>query len=391
MGSVAANRENRIFAPLMDGHDGEASRYDVICLSHLRWDFVFQRPQHLLTRCGKGRRVFVVEEPHFDGSEPRLEQREDGQVLVVVPHLPRDLGEAETHRLQRGLLDGLIAEHAVRDFVLWYYTPMALPFSDHLKPRAIVFDSMDELSLFKGAPPELVEREAELLRRADVVFTGGQSLFEAKKHRHHNIHALPSSIEVEHFRTALAPQADPDDQAGIAHPRIGFYGVVDERFDIDLLRSAAALRPDWQFVIIGPVVKIDPAHLPTSANIHYLGMKKYADLPRYLAGWDAAMLPFARNESTRFISPTKTPEYLAAGRPVVSTPITDVVDPYGHLGLVTIADDPRSFVAALEYAMEQGKDPVWRGKVDAFLAGNSWDRTWSRMRELIDAAVAARG
>ncbi|HYE07209.1 MAG TPA: glycosyltransferase family 1 protein [Planctomycetota bacterium] len=390
MGSAVSTRETRIFAPLLDGRDGDAARYDVICLTHLRWDFVFQRPQHLLSRCGKGRRVFVVEEPHFDAAEPRLDQREDGQVLIAVPHLPGGLSEAQVHAHLRALLDGLIAEHAVRDYVLWYYTPMALPFSDHLQPRATVFDSMDELSLFKGAPPELVAREAELIRRADVVFTGGQSLYEAKKHRHDNIHAFPSSIEFEHFRAALSPQDDPADQAGIAHPRIGFYGVVDERFDIELLREVALLRPDWQFVILGPVVKIDPAHLPKSANIHYLGMKKYAELPRYLSGWDVAMLPFARNEATRFISPTKTPEYLAAGRPVVSTPITDVVEPYGNLGLVAIADEPRAFAAAIEHAMEQGRDQAWRGKVDAFLAGNSWDRTWMRMRELIDAAVAAR-
>ncbi len=391
MGSAVSNRESRIFAPLLDGHEGDAARYDVICLTHLRWDFVFQRPQHLLSRCGKGRRVFVVEEPHFDTSEPRLDQREDGPVLVVVPHLPGGLSEAQVHAHLRAMLDALIAEHAVRDYVLWYYTPMALPFSEHLKPRAIVFDSMDELSLFKGAPPELIARETALIARADVVFTGGQSLFEAKKHRHDNIHAFPSSIEVEHFRAALAPQADPEDQAGIGHPRVGFYGVVDERFDIDLLANVARLRPDWQFVIIGPVVKIDPAHLPRAANIHYLGMKTYAELPRYLSGWDVAMLPFARNEATRFISPTKTPEYLAAGRPVVSTPIADVVEPYGNLGLVTIADEPRAFVAAIEYALDQGKDPVWRGKVDAFLAGNSWDRTWTRMRELVDTAVAAKG
>jgi glycosyltransferase involved in cell wall biosynthesis len=386
MGWIAESRDNRIFAPLRD--DG-AVRYDVVVLSHLRWDFVFQRPQHLMTRCARSRRVFFVEEPVLDADRPRLDQRDDGDVRVVVPHLPPG-DEAATRERMRALLDALIAEHGMRGYVLWYYTPMALPFSDHLEPEAIVFDSMDELSLFKGAPRELVEREAELMRRADVVFTGGQSLFEAKRDRHPNIHPFPSSIEIEHFRAALAPQADPDDQAAIPGPRIGFYGVVDERFDIDLLGGVARLRPDWRFVILGPVVKIDPAQLPRAANIHYLGMKRYPELPRYLSGWDAAILPFARNEATRYISPTKTPEYLAAGRPVVSTPIADVVRPYGELGLVQIAGDPPSFVAALETAMAQGRDDAWRGKVDAFLAGNSWDRTWMRMRELIDAVVTAR-
>lgn len=358
------------------------ARADMICLSHLRWDFVYQRPQHLLSRCARSRRVFFVEEPIYGDGPTRLEMcpRQD-MLWVVIPHLPHGTPPAEANELQRKLLDGLIGEQGIRDYLLWYYTPMAMPFSRHLLPAAVIYDCMDELSHFKGAPPQMREREAELFHWADVVFAGGQSLFEAKCHQHRNVHAFPSSVDVEHFAIARRALPDPADQADVPFPRIGFFGVVDERFDLPLLEACAERRPDWQFVVIGPVVKIDPVSLPKRPNIHYLGGKAYAELPRYLAGWDAAMLPFARNDSTRFISPTKTPEYLAAGRPVVSTPIRDVVNPYGNLGLVRIGESPDEFLDAIELALEDGQDSRWREKVDSFLSRLSWDVTWAAMED----------
>ena len=248
---------------------------------------------------------------------------------------------------------------------------------------------MDELSAFKGAPRALKDYETELLKRADLVFTGGQSLYEAKRDQHRNIYAFPSSIDAAHFAQARASRSEPADQAGIPHPRMGFFGVIDERMDVELLDAVAAARPDWHLVMIGPVVKIDPAELPCRDNIHYLGGKTYAELPLYLSGWDVALLPFARNESTRFISPTKTPEYLAAGRAVVSTSIRDVVRPYGEQNLVHIADTPAEFIAAIESALSE--DTALRmQKVDPFLAQTSWDETWGRMAELIDDVVTAR-
>lgn len=367
---------------------------DLICLSHLRWDFVYQRPQHLLSRCAKDRRVFFVEEPIYGAGPLRLDvsQRED-KLYVVVPHLPEGLlSEVAVEAIQQALVDRLIAEHAITDYVLWYYTPMALGWTRHLKPQAIVFDCMDELSAFKFAPRSLREREAELLARADVVFTGGQSLYEAKRDKHPNIHAFPSSIEREHFAQARELKDEPADQAAIPHPRMGFFGVVDERFDTQLLDQIAEARPDWHLVIIGPVVKIDENDLPRRANIHYLGGKSYKELPAYLAGWDVAALFFARNEHTRYISPTKTPEYLAAGKPVVSTSIRDVVRPYGELGLVRIADDAAEFVrAAAEIGMDEFvADDAWLARVDEHLAKNSWDQTWARMAAHIGEAIARR-
>jgi UDP-galactopyranose mutase len=282
----------------------------------------------------------------------------------------------------------MLAEHNVSEYLLWYYTPMALSFSAHLKPKFVVFDCMDELSAFKGAPAEMREREAELMRRAHVVFTGGQSLYEAKAGRHSHLYAFPSSIDYAHFAQARTLTSDPWDQAGIPHPRVGFAGVIDERMDIELLAGIADLRPDVQFVMLGPVVKVDPALLPQRANIHYLGGKSYKELPAYMSSWDAAMLPFAHNESTRFISPTKTPEYLAAGKPVISTSITDVVRPYGTQKLVRVADTPQDFAAAIDAALNiDAKDADWASRRDAFLANMSWDITWSKMLESIESRL----
>jgi UDP-galactopyranose mutase len=363
---------------------------DLICLSHLRWDFVFQRPQHLLTRCAKDRRVFFFEEPLVGDGSPRLAvSGRSGGVFVAVPHLPRQMSEDAAVAAQKQLLDKLLDDHEVAEYILWYYTPMAIAFSRHLTPAAIVYDCMDELSAFAGAPPALRNHEAELFTKADVVFTGGQTLYEAKRRLHPNVHAFPSSVDVRHFAQARRPQPDPPDQAGLPHPRLGFFGVIDERMDLRLIEGVAAARPDWHLVLIGPTAKIDPDCLPKVANVHVLGPKRYQDLPRYLAGWDVALLPFARNESTRFISPTKTPEYLAAGQPVVSTSIRDVIRPYGQLGLVRVADTVLDFVAAVEAALRE--DPgARRLRADAFLTQTSWDGTWARMRRLMDAAVRAR-
>ena len=354
---------------------------DVLCFSHLRWNFVFQRPQHLLSRCARDHRVFFFEEPIFEQNSraPHIAVTPtDSGVHVAVPHLPEHCRH-DAGRVLRGLLDRIVAEHRVRPQVLWYYTPMALGFSGHLDAPVVVYDCMDELSGFAGAPPGLLDAERALLARAHVVFTGGRSLYEAKKHLHSNIHPLPSSVDVAHFAQARRPDlAAPADQAGLARPRIGFFGVLDERFDAGLIRGAASLRPDWQFVLVGPTVKVDPASLPHAANIHYLGQKAYRDLPAYLAGWDAAILPFARNDATRFISPTKTPEYLAGGKPVVSTSITDVVHPYGDLKLARIADTPEAFVEAIAAALaEDATDRL--GRADRLLATMSWDTTWAAM------------
>ena len=364
-----------------------AADHAVVCFSHLRWDFVFQRPQHLLTRFAKRRDVLFIEEPIFDDGEPRfvVTARQDG-LKVAVPHLPHGTDVSAINTLMSDLVDRLLEEQGINDFVAWYYTPMMLSWSEHLMPLAVVYDCMDELSGFKNAPTELRLKEAELFALADLVFTGGRSLYEAKREQHPAVYCFPSSIDAKHFARALEIETDPDDQANIPRPRIGFCGVIDERSDIVLLRQIAESRPDWQFVMVGPVVKIDENDLPRLANIHYLGGKDYNDLPEYLGGWDVAMMPFALNESTRFISPTKTPEYLAAGLPVVSTPIRDVVRPYGEAGVVKIAETAEEFVAAIEEA-RAGDLAAHRQKSAGFLETMSWDKTYEGMSELIDEVV----
>lgn len=339
-----------------------------------------------MSRYAIARRVYFVEEPLFNdaATSATVTVEAHGHLVVVVPQLPSRFTSQQVLAAQRSLLNQLIAAEKIERYVLWYYTPSALRFSDHLTPEAVVYDCMDELSAFKNADPELPALERSLFRRADLVLTGGQSLYEAKKQSHHNIHAIPSSVDVDHFAAARRTKDEPDDQKGIPHPRLGFFGVLDERLDTHLLAGIADAKPDWHLVMIGPVVKIDPADLPRRPNIHYLGPKSYADLPRYIAGWDVALILFARNEATRFISPTKTPEYLAAGKPVVSTSIRDVVNPYGELGLVRIADAVPDFVRACEGALTE-EPAARRARADAYLRNTSWDRTWSKTALLLKA------
>jgi glycosyltransferase involved in cell wall biosynthesis len=366
---------------------------DIVCVSHLRWDFVFQRPQHLLTRAAAGRRVFYVEEPIFGEGTPALQVRTvTGGVIVLVPRLPLTATPEEQLEQQEMLLGEFLNEQAVSEFALWYYTPMALMFTRRLSPAVVVYDCMDELTGFAGAPPRLAELESELLRDADVVFTGGRSLFEAKRTQHQNIHCYPSSVDVKHFEAARTTSNEPVEQASIPHPRLGYYGVIDERIDYDLLRQVAAARPDWHIVLVGPTAKVNPDDLPAASNLHYLGGRPYSELPSYIAGWDVALMPFARNDATRYISPTKTPEYLAAGKPIVSTSIHDVVHPYGERGLAAIADTPEEFVAAVEQLLGEpdGARQQRQNAADAFLAGGSWDRTWDGMRDLIEQAANRR-
>ncbi len=367
----------------------------LLCLSHLRWDFVFQRPQHLMARAAAGYRVVYFEEPLPSTTDwPYLRTRIAPEgVLVATPMLPAELDAAAADVAQRELLDDLLTELAVPVAIAWYYTPMALAVAGHLRPAVTVFDSMDELSAFRGASPRLALLERRLLKRADLVFTGGRSLHEAKRRLHSHAHLFPSSVDAAHFhaaRSGPAPSGEPPGQDGLPRPRIGFFGVLDERMDYGLLDAVAAARPEWQLVMVGPTAKIDPATLPRRLNLHWLGMKPYAELPVYLAGWDAGLMPFALNEATRFISPTKTPEFLAAGVPLVSTSVPDVVADWEKDGLVAIADGPDAVVAAIETLLTRPRQP-WLARVDRRLTYLSWTATWVRMRSLIeDVASAAR-
>lgn len=365
--------------PLPPSRDGSGI---LLCFSHLRWNFVFQRPQHLMTRLARTMPVLVWEEPEYASiPAPRLALRAEGANLrVATPQLPHGLDAVASEAALAALLQLCLADEppvAVR----WYYTPMMLAFSRDVKAGCTVYDCMDELSAFRFAPPELLALETELLEAADLVFTGGYSLFEAKRERHDDVRPFPSSVDVPHFARARVHTLPAD-----AAPRLGFYGVIDERMDLDLLRHLAEARPGWIIEIVGPVVKIDPADLPRYPNILYPGMRSYDELPAVVAAWDVALMPFALNEATRFISPTKTPEYLAAGRPVVSTPIVDVVRHYGEVAGVLVAEAGDPFVAACDAALllARGPDRRWLEEADALLAATSWDDTAAAMLAAID-------
>lgn len=370
---------------------GATAPAPLICFSHLRWDFVLQRPQHLMERFGKDRQVFYFEE--YIPTDHHLAYLEyhpfaGTEIVAIRPRVPHWWDEAQRETALAALLNTMLRLHRIVAPILWFYSPMMYAFARHVEASAVVYDCMDELANFRFAPPRLAALEAELLQRADVVFTGGASLFAAKRDQHDNIHAFPSSVDVAHFsraRSGLAPAAD---LAGMTGPLLGFYGVIDERIDLGLLEQVARARPDWSLVMVGPLAKIGEADLPQVPNLHFIGARNYADLPAYLAGWDVALMPFAINDATRFISPTKTPEYLAAGVPVVSTPIADVVAEYGALDGVTIAATADDFIAACAAALLLRQED-WRPAVDDKLASMSWDQTFRQMSHLIDQ-VATR-
>lgn len=354
----------------------------IVCFSHLRWNFVYQRPQHLLTRFAKENTVYFIEEPIFHENEDQYIINQQNEIIVITPQLHNNT-EGDIIQRQRKLLKQFIQTENISTYIFWYYSPMMYLFSKDLYPSLIVYDCMDELSAFKFAPPELKEAENELFNVADVVFTGGHNLFKAKKDKHHNIYPFPSSIEKEHFAKARLHNQDPLDQQNIPGPRLGFFGVLDERFDIELIRIVAAARPEWSFVFLGPIVKINKTDLPHNHNIYYLGSKQYNELPAYISGWDIALIPFAINESTEFISPTKTPEYLAAGKPVISTAIKDVLTPYEEEGLVSIIQSSQEFINAAENLLMHKDKRKWLAHVDVFLANNSWDNTYKEMLTII--------
>ncbi|HEV2503760.1 MAG TPA: glycosyltransferase family 1 protein [Mesorhizobium sp.] len=351
----------------------------LLCFSHLRWDFVYQRPQHLLTLASKTKKVIYFEEPLFEQATVASMRTHavSPSLKVVTPILPVGTLPAEAEKMQRQFVDLLVASTSRDLLTLWYYTPMALSFSDHLACDVCVYDCMDELSAFKNAPSELVRMERQLLERADIVFTGGQSLYEAKRGLHSSIFPFPSSIDLAHFHQARGPGNDPVDQEAIPHPRVGYFGVIDERLDVELVARTARSMPDVHFVLVGPVVKIDATRLPQADNLHWLGGKDYADLPNYLRHWDAGWMPFALNAATRYISPTKTPEFLAAGVPLVSTAIVDVVRTYGAEGLVAIID-AEDATTELRAVLARRRDALLR-QVDAYLLDMSWENTWLAM------------
>lgn len=372
----------------------------IIVFSHLRWNFVFQRPQHLLTRLAKHYKIIFVEEPVNTGSAFVEPSQVAPNVTVLVPHTVEqgwgfnDEQMAVIGPMVRSWL--IFNVDLTAGYGLWFYTPQALPLKGAFGPDFVVFDVMDELSMFAHAPASLKAREKELLETADVVIAGGPSLARAKQEVRPDTLSLPSSVDADHYSPQRAKEAEEashyEDELehDIPHPRIGFFGVIDERLDIDLVVAIADANQKWHVVMVGPVVKIDPAILPKRSNIHWLGSQPYSLLPQIVQGWDVCILPFALNDATKFISPTKTLEYMAAEKPIVSTAIHDVIELYGTV--VKIGNTHQEFIDEIEAFLVEDPVPaaarVVLGK--ELVKAHSWDETADKVHDAIEAAIAKK-
>jgi glycosyltransferase involved in cell wall biosynthesis len=371
----------------------------IIVHSHLRWDFVWQRPQQLLSRLSERNRVLFVEEPIYldDIAAPRLDlSLPSPRVHRAIPALPGTLRGRydESATAVRDLIrrtvaaDGALAGLFTNP-IQWFYTPMPAPaMIGAFGERAVVYDCMDELSKFRFAPTELVDREHFLMAEADVVFTGGYRLWESKKKHHRNVHFFGCGVDVAHFASARSDDLPvPPEMAQLGRPVMGYYGVIDERIDYDLLRELAAAIPEASLVMVGPVVKVDPAELPQAPNIHWLGQRKYDELPAHVKGFDVCLMPFALNEATEYINPTKTLEYMAAGKPIVSTAVYDVV--HHFTPVVAVARSRAEFADAVRQAIESPDESLIRRGVEQ-ARSNSWESIVSQMERIIATAVRTR-
>lgn len=361
---------------------------DLVCFSHLRWDFPHQRPHHIMSRCARDRRVFYIEEPIYTtGTSMWLDisQRECG-VWVVVPYLSEGITADEAREAQQALLEELFTEFEINNYAFWFYRPAALEIARNMHPIATIYDCIGgtaDRDSAAGAPT----LEEELLKHSNLVFAAGESIFKSKRNEKGNLYLCANGVDFDHFAQAREIFDDPADQARIPYPRIGYCGVIDERIDFKLLDAMAEARPDWQIVMLGPIVGIDQETLPQRKNIHYLGEKLYDELPAYMAGWEVAMLPFVRSWETSASNPIKIAEYLAAGKPTVSTSINDIVHYYGRKRMVHIADTLAEFIiAAADAGMDEPRDlSDWLERVDHYFVGHTWDRIWSRMKYLMES------
>lgn len=397
-GSVARlasleKRRSQVFG-LSDRQTAWHSDAPIVVHSHLRWSFVWQRPQQIHSRLALNHPILFVEEPvRAESGHSRLElSRVAPNILVAEPRIAEDFWssreevEARVLALLREAAQPGGAAANFRNAIHWVYTPQMEPqIAAFGLPVAVVYDCMDELTHFAFAPPELFEREQRLLARADVVFTGGTELFLAKSRLHKNVHAFGCGVDFEHFSSAGAVEDLPPDIARLPRPRLGYIGVLDERLDYALINCLAEENPEGTVVLVGPVVKVDASRLPRADNLVYLGARPYSTLPAYLAGFDVCLMPFALNAASKYINPTKTLEYLASGKPVVSTPVRDVERNFSEV--VHIASAPE-FSARVREVLSGGRLDPARGLDLA--RHSSWDETVSEMERLVRKTVRLR-
>jgi glycosyltransferase involved in cell wall biosynthesis len=370
------------------------SDFPIIVHSHLGWDWVWQRPQQFHSRLSKTHPVLFVEGPipseEVEKSRVTLREISDYPNIVVLQMVVpasrfRTDGawvDTERRRLVQTVLEGPLGR-SFENPVQWFYDPMAVTaFLGHMDESAVVYDCMDELSQFKGAPRELVRRERELLNAADVVFAGGPKMARSKARFNSNCHSYGCGVDIKHFGKARhAATKVPQDVAQLSGPVLGYIGVVDERLDYDLLANLADHNPAWSIAIVGPHTKVDPADFPKRDNLHFLGGRDYSQLPAYAKAFDVCMMPFAKNEATEYINPTKALEYMATGRPIVSTDVEDVVLQFSDVVEIAVTHD--EFIAGCERSIAQ---PSLR-RINAGLKmakNNSWDSIVAQLERHVE-------
>lgn len=371
--------------------------YPIIVHCHLRWDGVWQRPQQFLSRLSKRHRILFVEGPllHDSFAPPSYTVRqvpEHTNITVMQTSFPASRFhegqwvDQERCRLLEEALAGPL-RGLFSDPVQWFYDPMAAPAHiGKFDERAVIYDCMDELSQFKFAPPEIIQRERFLLKEADVVFTGGRKMCESKSRFNRNCHFYGCGVDVEHFSQARSPhtQVPHDVPMGDAKFVLGYFGVVDERLDYELIAKLAEANSCWQVVMIGPTCKVDPEALPKAQNLHWLGRREYAQLPNYTKAFDVCLMPFAMNEATEFINPTKALEYMATGRPIASTPVPDVVSNFSRV--VKIASNHDEFIEiCLKETLQPDDAAIERGIRMA--EENQWDAIVQKLEKHIEEAL----
>lgn len=366
----------------------------LICLAHTNWDHVWQRPQHLMSRFASRCRVVYIDPPQTVGAHEKAHLQErpgDNGVRVLRPILPARQGDTNIQVLSQ-FMASVLAECGP-NIILWIYSPIATMFAALAKSQTklTVYDCMDDYASFQTgfAPSEMRSQERLLLSLVDLVFTGGHSMYEARKQRHPRVYCFPSGVEITHYQQVYDPMIEvPPEMADLAHPRLGYFGVLDERIDWALIQAVAEQRPTWQWVLIGPEDPTIPGQLPRAANIHYLGQQPYPKLPAYLKGFDIATMPFVLSEATRSTSPTKTLEYLAGGKPVISTSVPDVVAFYNEI--VYIADGVHAWLESVD-EIASATPAQLQSRLDRaqpILEQSSWDSIAARMWELMQEQLA---
>jgi UDP-galactopyranose mutase len=356
---------------------------DLICFSCVPWDFIYHRPQHLMTRFAKHFRVIYVEPPAYGEGHPSYELSYPKENIISVKlRLPAGLPEEQAANVQQEKLAQFLNDLQVKHYVFWYYSPVALTFTNAFQPVLKVYDCMTEFPYAQDGI-DVRALEDSLLRQADFVFTAGPSLHETRRSFNQNTYCLPGSVDIDHFYGARYYHADPAEQAKIPHPRIGFAGVIDDRIDFTLLKAVALRKPEWHLVLLGPIVGLKKSDLPELSNLHFIEKKSYEELPGYISGWNITMLPFAHTDATRFINPLQATEFLAAGKPVIAAPVIDIIRTYGNRGLIQIAGTPEEFVRVANTHFTSRDKTEWNDHVAEFLSLNSWDKTWQRMMDMI--------